>query len=144
MLRREQQDADREAAGEFWEEWGLVFTTKLGTPFSPRNDYRNFQLILERADLPRIRLHDLRHTAASLMLAEGVQARVIMQTLGHSQISITLNTYGHVSQDLSRDAADRMESLMGRADDALAAKMAAAEAEMDPSTRLLADDHASD
>ena len=60
------------------------------------------------------------------MLAEGVQARVIMQTLGHSQISITLNTYGHVSADLSRDAADRMESLMGRADDALAAKMAAA------------------
>ena len=132
MLRREQQDADREAAGEFWEEWGLVFTTKLGTPFSPRNDYRNFQLILERADLPRIRLHDLRHTAASLMLAEGVQARVIMQTLGHSQISITLNTYGHVSADLSREAADRMESLMGRADDALAAKMAADEASNEP------------
>ena len=99
---------------------------------------------MERADLPRIRLHDLRHTAASLMLAEGVQARVIMQTLGHSQISITLNTYGHVSQELSRDAADRMESLMGRADAALAAKMAATEAEMNPSTQLLADDHASD
>ena len=63
------------------------------------------------------------------MLAEGVQARVIMQTLGHSQISITLNTYGHVSAELSRDAADRMESLMGRADAALAAKMAATEAE---------------
>ena len=59
------------------------------------------------------------------MLAEGVQARVIMQTLGHSQISITLNTYGHVSPDLSRDAADRMESPVSRADDALAAKIAA-------------------
>jgi hypothetical protein len=67
-----------------------------------------------------------------------------MQTLGHSQISITLNTYGHVSADLSRDAADRMEALMGRADDTLAAKMAAAKELGSPANRLLADDRASD
>lgn len=109
--------ADREAAGEFWEEWGLVFTTTVGTPFSPRNDYRDFLAVLERAGLRRVRLHDLRHTAASLMLSEGVPARVIMQTLGHSQISITLNTYSHVAPELSRAAADRMQALLGGSDD---------------------------
>jgi len=112
-LRREQQDADRAKAGEFWEEWGLVFTTKVGTPWSPRNDYRNFLKILEAAGLRRVRLHDLRHTAASLMLTQGVPARVVMQTLGHSQIGITLNTYSHVSPELSRSAADRMQALLG-------------------------------
>lgn len=110
-LRRKHQDADRGAAGEFWEEWGLVFTTKVGTPFSPRNDYRGFRQILDGAGLRQVRLHDLRHTAASLMLTQGVPARVVMQTLGHSQIDITLNTYSHVSPELSRDAATRMQAL---------------------------------
>lgn len=67
--------------------------------------------MLASAGLRLVGLHDLRHTAASLMLAQGVPARVIMQTLGHSQISITLNTYSHVSPELSRDAADRMQRL---------------------------------
>ncbi|MBA8794026.1 integrase [Friedmanniella endophytica] len=134
-LRREEQDADRVAAGEFWEDWGLVFTTKVGTPFSPRNDYRNFIGWLEEAGLRRVRLHDLRHTAASLMLAQGVPARVVMQTLGHSQISITLNTYSHVSPDLSRLSADRMESLLGGSDSGpLAAIVAASEDSNGPLT----------
>lgn len=109
--RRKEQDGDRAAAGEFWEEWGLVFTTKIGTPFAPRNDYRKFVAILQTAGLRRIRLHDLRHTAASLMLSQGVPARVVMEMLGHSQISITLNTYSHVAPELSRTAADRVQQL---------------------------------
>jgi integrase len=79
----------------------------VGTPWSPRNDYRDFLKILEAAGLRRVRLHDLRHTAASLMLTQGVPARVVMQVLGHSQIAITLNTYSHVAPELSRSAADR-------------------------------------
>jgi integrase len=72
-LRHEQQETDRLAAGvEFWEDWGLVFTTGFGTPLSPRNDYRDFQRLVGAAGLRRVRLHDLRHTAASLMLAQGV------------------------------------------------------------------------
>ena len=72
-LRREQQETDRLAAGvEFWEDWGLVFTTRFGTPLSPRNDYRDFQRLVGAAGLRHVRLHDLRHTAASLMLAQGV------------------------------------------------------------------------
>ncbi|HEX8510354.1 MAG TPA: tyrosine-type recombinase/integrase [Propionibacteriaceae bacterium] len=111
-LHREQQDEDRSAAGEFWEDWGLVFTTRYGTPLSPRNDYRSFRQITEGAGLRRVRLHDLRHTAASLMLAQGVTARTIMETLGHSQISITMNTYSHVDPAVSREAANLMESAL--------------------------------
>ena len=102
-----------------------MFSTEVGTPIHPRNDYRDFQLIVERAGLRRVRLHDLRHTAASLMLAQGVPARVVMEVLGHSQISITLNTYTHVSAGLSREAADRMQLLLGGASDAVAAGLAA-------------------
>ena len=125
-LRREQQAAERATAGELWEEWGLVFTTKVGTPWSPRNDYRNFRQALEAASLCRARLHDLRHTAASLMLSQGVPARVVMQTLGHSQIGITLNTYSHISPELSRSAADRMQALLSEdGESVMAATLAA-------------------
>jgi integrase len=110
-LQKERQDRARDDAGEFWEEWGLVFTTAAGTPVSPRNDYRDFRKIIERAGLRRVRLHDLRHTAASLMLAQDVSPRVIMEVLGHSQISVTMNTYSHISEAQSREAADRMGDL---------------------------------
>jgi integrase len=112
-LRREQQEADRQAAGvEFWEDWGLVFTTRLGTPLSPRNDYREFRRLVDAAGLRPVRLHDLRHTAASLMLAQGVNPRVVMELLGHSQISVTMNTYSHVAPASSREAVARVEGLL--------------------------------
>jgi integrase len=82
--------------------------------------------IVERAGLRRVRLHDLRHTAASLMLAQEVSPRVIMEVLGHSQISITMNTYSHISEAQSRAAADRMGDLFQfTSDDPLAASLAA-------------------
>lgn len=105
---RAEQDEQRAAAGDGWQEHGLVFTTANGTPFSPRNDYRTFKRYAAAAGLPEIRLHDLRHTAASNMLTQGVHARVVMETLGHSQISLTMNTYSHVAPTVSRDAADAM------------------------------------
>lgn len=105
------QRAERELLGQSGA-WDLVFTTAKGTPINPRNDYRTFQRIIERAELRRIRLHDLRHTAASLLLAQGVPARVVMEILGHSQISVTLNTYSHVAPELSRVAADRMKEAL--------------------------------
>lgn len=114
--RHAQQDADRLAAGEFWEEWGLVFTTRFGTPVSPRNDYRDFRLIVERAGVRRVRLHDLRHTSASLMLAQGVNPRVVMEILGHSQISVNPNTYSHVTTTVSRDAVESMTRLLWESD----------------------------
>jgi integrase len=78
-----------------WRESLCVFTTPTGTPVDPRNDYRQFQKLLAKAGLPSVRLHDLRHTAASLLLAQNVPARVVMEILGHSQIALTMNTYSH-------------------------------------------------
>jgi integrase len=84
-LRREHQETDRRAAGaEFWEDWGLVFTTRFGTPLSPRNDYRDFQRLVAAAGLRHVRLHDLRHTSASLMLDQGVSPHVVMETIHRS------------------------------------------------------------
>lgn len=93
----------------------LVFTTTLGTPLDGISVTRRFQRVLKSAGLPRQRFHDLRHAAASYMLAAGVSARVVMETLGHSEISLTLNTYSHVLPGLGRDAADRMDALLGAA-----------------------------
>jgi len=74
---------------------------------------RRFQALLAAAGLPRQRFHDLRHAYASLLLAQGVAPRVVMETLGHSQISLTLNTYGHVIPALGRAAAEQMDAMLG-------------------------------
>jgi integrase len=112
-LRRSEQDAERDKAGALWNDsYGLVFTTAVGTPVHPRNDYRSFRLITDRAGLRRIRVHDLRHTTATLLLAQGVPARVVMEILGHSQISVTLNTYSHVASDLARAATVSIEEAL--------------------------------
>jgi integrase len=74
---------------------------------------RRFQKILEDAGLPKQRFHDLRHAAASLLLAQGVNPRVVMEILGHSQISLTMNTYSHVIPSLQSDAAKLMDAMLG-------------------------------
>ena len=113
---RVRQLEERLAAGGAWQDgWDLVFTTTIGTPLDARNVSRAFTNLLQRAGLPRIRFHDLRHSAATLMLAQGVDARTIMETLGHSQIGITMNTYAHVLPAMQRDAADLMDAVLGGA-----------------------------
>lgn len=99
---RDRQSAERKSAGDLWQDSGLVFTTPIGTPIDPRNDHRNWQLLLEDAGVRRARLHDARHTAATLLLIQGVPARVVMQILGHSQITLTLGTYTATSSRNSR------------------------------------------
>jgi integrase len=73
---------------------------------------------LRSAGLRHQRFHDLRHACASLLLAEGINPRIVMEILGHSQVSLTLNTYSHVIPSLGREAADRLESLLGGGDQA--------------------------
>jgi integrase len=109
---RVRQKKERLLAGPRWNETGFVFATRTGTPLAPRNLNRAFKGLLKRANLPDVRFHDLRHTAATFLLAQGVDARTIMETLGHSQISLTMNTYSHVLPTLQRDAADRMNRLL--------------------------------
>ena len=90
----------------------LVFTTTAGAPIDGISVTRRFQRILGRAGLPAQRFHDLRHACASLLLSQGVPARVVMETLGQSQISLTLNTYSHVIPALGREAAERMDAVL--------------------------------
>lgn len=112
---RTRQRQDRLLAGSRWHDdpRGLVFTTTIGTPMDGIAVTRRFQALLAGADLPRQRFHDLRHACASLLLAQGVAPRVVMETLGHSQISLTLNTYSHVIPALGREAANRMDEMLG-------------------------------
>jgi integrase len=110
---RVRQLETRLAAGARWQDQGFVFPTSIGTPLEPRRITRAFRALLKRAGLPLIRLHDLRHTAATLLLAQGVSPRVVMETLGHSQISLTLNTYSHVLPALQREAASKMDAVLG-------------------------------
>jgi integrase len=115
---RRRQARERLALGPAWTDSGLVFTTMLGTPIEPRNISRSFDQLCDRADLRRIRLHDLRHTCATLLLAQGVPARVVMEILGHSQIAVTMNTYTHVVPELQREAIDRLaDAFDGTSDD---------------------------
>ena len=101
------------AVGKAWQDSGLVFTSPIGTPLDPRNLTREFQAMLSAAPgVPRVRFHDLRHTAATLLLAQGVDPRTIMETLGHSQISLTLNTYSHVLPTLQHDAANKLDAIL--------------------------------
>ena len=109
---RTRQLQERLIAGERWNDCGLVFTTEAGAPLDGCNINRAFKAILRRAGLPAIRYHDLRHTAATLLLAQGVDPRTIMETLGHSQISLTLNTYAHVVPVLQKKAAAKMDEIL--------------------------------
>lgn len=111
-LHRTRQLEERLAAGSLWEESDLVFTTQTGRPIQGQNATRSFQQLLATVGLRRQRFHDLRHACASLLLAQGVHPRVVMETLGHSQIGLTMNTYSHVIPALQREAAEKMDSLL--------------------------------
>jgi integrase len=89
-----------------------VFTTLLGTALDPRNVTREFHTVLAAAELPSVRFHDLRYTAATLLLAQGVDPRTIMEMLGHSQISLTLNTHSHVLPALQTQAALKIDAIL--------------------------------
>lgn len=110
---RVRQTEERLAVGPDYANYGLVFTTEIGTPLSGRNAHRLFKLALGRAGLPSsVRVHDLRHFAATLMLSAGVHPKIASERLGHSTVGITLDLYSHAVQGLDADAADRMAKAM--------------------------------
>jgi integrase len=99
-------------ARENWQENDLVFPSILGTPLDPSNMSRDFKRTLKMAGLPNIRFHDLRHTAATLMLQQGIHPKIVQERLGHSDISLTLNTYSHVLPSMQEDAAEKMDEIL--------------------------------
>ena len=111
-LRRARRAEERLLAGSRWKDHGLVFPTTIGTPMDPRNLTRHFKRALQTAELPLRRFHDLRHSCASLLLAQDVHPRVVMEILGHSQISLTMNTYSHVIDKLQHEAAAKIDAAL--------------------------------
>ena len=105
---RAAQLEERIAAGPLWQDHDLVFAQPNGRPIERQSDWRSWKGRLREADVREIRLHDGRHTAATLLLSEGVHPRVVMEVLGHAQMRTTTDTYSHVMPALGLDAADRM------------------------------------
>jgi integrase len=103
---RERQDRERREAGETWQASGYVFTRPDGNPIEGATLTRHFNTLLRRAKLRRIRFHDLRHSAATLLLEQGVELVVIKELLGHAHIGVTATVYAHVRLRLQRDAID--------------------------------------
>ena len=109
-LRRQRvaQNEERLVAGTEWDDWDLVFAQPNGRPLDKHSDYEAWIKLLNRAKVRHIRLHDGRHTAATLLLTAGVHPRVVMELLGHSQMRTTTDIYSHVMPALAQEAADRM------------------------------------
>ena len=110
--RRLVQDEDTRAIREGWTELDLVFTTTIGTIIEPSNLRRSFNRAIELAGVRQIRFHDLRHTCASLLLAQGVSMRVVMEILGHATMSITSDLYTHVSPNATATAVSGVSDLL--------------------------------
>lgn len=120
---RRRQLEERLKAGGDWTDTGLVFTTyarrgmgrKIGAALEPRRILRTLHLLLDRADpkLPKIRFHDLRHSAASLLIAAGVELVEVSQLLGHSQVRVTADLYAHLQKQTAARAATHMDAVLG-------------------------------
>jgi integrase len=111
----ERQLEEIERLGDLYQDQGLVFTTQVGTPINPTNlRKRSFASLLERAGLPTIRFHDLRHTCATLLLLSNVHPKYVQELLGHATITITLDTYSHVLPGMGDQTAAAMERALFR------------------------------
>lgn len=110
---RASQLEERLVAGPEWRDMDLVFTNALGGPLEPQNLLvREFRPLLVRAGLPAIRFHDLRHTAASLLLEQGIHPKIVSEMLGHSQSQITMDLYSHVTPTMQRSAVEALDQAL--------------------------------
>jgi len=99
-------------AGDAWVVSDQVFTPPTGGPLADQGVRDTFYRILKNSGLRRQRFHDLRHSCASLLIAQGVSSREIMEQLGHSTITLTMNTYGHIFQEARREVAEKMGDVL--------------------------------
>ena len=94
-----------------------MFCTLTGTHLRPSHVVDEFKKLLNKANLPDIRFHDLRHSAATLLLSLGVHAKVVQEMLGHTQISMTMDIYSHVLPSMQQDAVSRLNDLLIKRDE---------------------------
>jgi integrase len=111
-VHKKEQEVFINSVGENWTDLDLVFPSGAGTPLTASNIRRAFRKLLAVSGLPKIRFHDLRHTAASLMLNYGIPVLIVSKRLGHSKPSITLDVYGHFIPSKQEEAAQLMDELM--------------------------------
>ncbi|MEU7996166.1 tyrosine-type recombinase/integrase [Micromonospora sp. NPDC049060] len=102
------QEAERKSMGDRWQDFGLIFTTGIGTPIEPRNLNRHFVRLLDGAGLRRVRFHDLRHSCATLLYEQGVPIEKIQDVLGHSSPTITKLIYVEVTRQAQRSTTDKL------------------------------------
>ncbi|HEY3993298.1 MAG TPA: tyrosine-type recombinase/integrase [Ktedonobacteraceae bacterium] len=106
-------DRLRVSAGSRWQENDLVFPSRVGGHLERNNVERSFRKLIKTVDLSGMRFHDLRHSAATLLLAAGANIKVVQEMPGHSNIQTTLQKYGHVLPDMQKGASDKMDDLFG-------------------------------
>ncbi len=113
LLRQRHTDQlqERDLAGEAWDtRWNLIFANAIGQPWPAKGIRRRFAQFLARNQLPLLRFHDLRHTFATLLIEDGVQARVVSELLGHSSVNMTLSLYAHVTPRMQDQATAAIEA----------------------------------
>jgi integrase len=114
-LRRHKarQNEEKMKLRNVWDDGDLIFPNEIGRPMERQNLVRrSFKLLLKKAELPDVRFHDLRHTAATLLLRLGEHPKVVQERLGHATIAVTMDIYSHVMPDLQRDAASKLDRLL--------------------------------
>lgn len=109
LEHRRRQEEERAFAREVWQNHDLVFPSSIGTPMEPRNLSREFTKLRERAGMPGVRLHDLRHTVVSLLLDLGTPPHVVQAIARHADIDVTMTIYAHTNLDAMRQALDAIE-----------------------------------
>ena len=115
--RRASQEDEHRLAGTSWKgDGGYVFTSSVGTPLEQKRVDRIFNDVTAAAGLRQIRFHDLRHSAASILIAQGVHPKAIQELLRHSSIQLTMDTYGHLFDQVRRETADKMGAVFAAAD----------------------------
>jgi len=119
--QRERQRLHRLAAGEFYRDYGLVFTRPSGRPLRHEYVLRHLHLLCDEADLPRIRVHDLRHFAATTMLSSQVPLAMVSKTMRHSTLSTTTDIYGHLQRHVAQQAVDAIDTALTTAEQQLRA-----------------------
>lgn len=110
---RTRQAEQRLLLGPEWQGSSLVFTNAFGGPLDPPKVDKALHKALDRAELPRIRVHDLRHTCATILLKRGVHPKIVQELLGHTTITITLQTYSHVLPPMHQEVASQMDAVLG-------------------------------
>ncbi len=111
-LQKIRQDAMRAKAGDKWVEHNMVFTRDNGFYFSSRTAYNAFKCVVEKMGIPDTRFHDLRHSYTTMAIKNGDDVKTVQKNLGHATAAFTLKVYAHVTEQMKRDSADRMEQFM--------------------------------